>query len=294
MKADDGTYHPSMSVVGRPTASQPLRTSTPDELPSVPAIDVHTHLFPERLQRAIRGALRAEYGWECPTDPEPTVFAEIAHAHLTQRFVLLPYAHKPGMADALNAWIAETASRLEGAIPFACVHPEDDIRVTLEDAYARGAQGVKMHHQVQQVAPDDPRLEPLYVWLQERDLPLLAHAGRGPTDNGLVGPERVRVVLERHPDLRLCVPHLGMPDAEAFLALASDHPNLRLDVSGIGDQIPERRLLEPVIGQILYGTDAPNVPWGYGVTARAIRALGLSLEHERLVFRDNAQAWLAA
>lgn len=283
---------PHDELVGNPGATEPFRPSTDDELPQVPAIDVHTHLFPERLQAAVRRALADMYGWEFDIADQPQAFAAVAAAHRTEQFVILPYAHKPGIADSLNAWVAETGASLDGGIPFACVHPDDNIRQTLDAAAARGSRGVKLHHQVQEVAPDDTRLFPVYEWLIEHSLPLMAHAGRGPTDNGLVGPERVRPVLERYPDLRVCVPHLGMPDGDAFIALAREHPNLWLDVSGIGDQLPSAEALRPILVQTLYGTDAPNVPWGYGVAARTLRSLGFSPEEEARIFRTNAQSWL--
>jgi uncharacterized protein len=257
-----------------------------------PVIDVHCHLFPDRLQAAVRRALHDMYGWEFTIPSDPKAFADIARSHGTDRFVVLPYAHKPGMADDLNAWTVEICAELGMAIPFACVHPDDDVLSVLNAARARGSKGLKLHHQVQQVAPDDPRLEPVYTWLQEHDLPLMAHAGRGPTDNGLVGPARVRRVLERHPELRICVPHLGMPDASDFLALAAEFKNLRLDLSGIAGHIPPAYELRPILGQILYGTDAPNVPWGYGTAAAEIHALGLSDDEASLVFARNAQVWL--
>lgn len=260
-------------------------------LPPLPAVDVHTHVFPERLARAVRGALNRMYGWMFPIPDDPDVFAALLREHGTERFCILPYAHKPGMARALNEWTAQTAQRLEGAIPFACVHADDhDPRALLREAFALGCRGVKLHHQVQNVAPDDPRWDPVYELMQELDLPLVVHAGRGPTDNGLVGFERFRATMERHPRLRICVAHMGAPEEREFIALLHDYELLYLDTCGVRSfaQLP----VASVRDRILYGSDAPNIPTSLDATIRLVLDAPLDDDAKRAIFRDNALTFL--
>lgn len=258
----------------------------------VPAVDVHTHLFPARLGAAVRGALSRMYGWEFSLPAEPDALAAFLRDRGVERFCILPYAHKPGMARSLNEWIARTARALPGCIGFACVHQDDPDRVALlEEAFAMGLCGLKLHHQVQEVAPADERLFPIYELMLERDLPLLVHAGRGPTDNGLVGAARFRALMERYPDLRVCVAHMGWPEAGEFVGMLTDFPRLHLDTSGGSARI-QGLDLAPVAERILYGSDAPNIPFPYEVAIERITALGLEPHRERAVFRDNALRFL--
>jgi hypothetical protein len=66
-------------------------------------IDVHTHLHPEWLARAIRRwfAERSDWRLQYPTDPD-WVAAFLALANV-ERFVFCSYAHKGGLARELNA-----------------------------------------------------------------------------------------------------------------------------------------------------------------------------------------------
>lgn len=261
--------------------------------PPVAAVDVHTHLFPDRLMAAVRRSLGEMYGWSFGLPTEPQTFARFLRERGTERFCILPYAHKPGMARSLNAWIAETAAGLEGAIGFACLNQDDDDpEVILTEAFEAGLHGLKLHYQVQNVAPDDPRLHPVYEFMAERDLPLIVHAGRGPTDNGLVGVERFRTLMSRHPELRICVAHMGWPERKEFVALLAEHPKLYLDTSGMGNQSFEDLGFERVAGRILFGTDAPNIAFDYDLTITRVTELGLGAGAERKIFRDNAISFL--
>ncbi|NKB16145.1 MAG: hypothetical protein HC774_03395 [Sphingomonadales bacterium] len=42
-----------------------------------------------------------------------------------ERFVFFSYAHKPGLARELNAWLHETTRRLPAGLPLGTVHPGD-------------------------------------------------------------------------------------------------------------------------------------------------------------------------
>ena len=262
--------------------------------PPVLAVDIHTHLFPPRLMTAVRRALGDMYGWDFALPDDPETFAAFVREHGTERFCILPYAHKPGVAASLNAWVAETAASLDGAIGFACVN-QDDVEPgrMLAAAFDAGLRGVKLHYQVQNVVPADPRLDPVYEFLLERDAPLIVHAGKGPTDNGLVGVDRFAELMRRFPELRVCVAHLGWPERERFVALVSDYPNLYLDTSGMGNQSFSGLGLETVADRILFGTDAPNIAFDYGLTISRITDLGLGKPAERMIFRENAMRFLA-
>ncbi len=259
----------------------------------VPAIDVHTHLFPERLAAAVRRALTDMYGWSFDLPTDPSTFAAFVRERGTERFCILPYAHKPGMARSLNAWVAETAAALEGAIGFACVHPDDPDRLAIiDEAFGSGLHGIKLHYQVQGFAPDDLRMHSVYELMLERDRPLIVHAGKGPTDNGLVGVEEFRKLMARYPDLRICVAHLGWPERQEFVDLAGEFPRLYLDTSGSGFGNLRELRLDGVLDRIMWATDAPNIAYPYEDGIRRVLDLGLDAAGQRRVFRDNALAFL--
>ncbi len=83
----------------------------------------------------------------------------------------------------------------------------------VKDAVAAGADGVKLylgHGAATGKGPfhvmpiDDPRLEPFWAWAEEVQLPVLMHV------NLIKYWDETVSLLEKHPNLRLCLPHFGL------------------------------------------------------------------------------------
>lgn len=263
---------------------------TSNEIPVDGGIDAHVHLMPDRLMAAVREALNDAAGWEFdhPTDREAIEAA--LREYGIERYVALPYAHKPGIAADLNGWLLEEASASEMCLPFATVHPDDDVRAIVEAAFENGARGLKFQCPVQEVAPDDPRLDPAYELCAEYDRPVLHHAGNAPMfeDSPHVGVERFRRFRERFPAVRACCAHMGTFEHEAFLELARTDGNVYLDTSFAMATVVDRyvdfdpagiddAVFEDLAGRVMYGSDYPNVPHAY------------EREYEGLVDRDLSE-----
>jgi len=267
-------------------------------------IDVHTHLHPPALFGAIRRWFATNSEWEIAHQPtEPRDVAAVLEANGVERFVFCSYAHKPGMARALNAWLAQTSRDLGGyGLPLATVHPGDpgyldDLRVALDD----GCIGLKLHEDVQRLGADDPRLESVFALLAERGAFALVHVGpipwAFPTE---VGAARIARVLAKHPELRIVVAHYGVPDTDRFFALMDEHPGLFLDTtmvfadrSPMGTPAIDREQLEAHADRVLYGTDFPNVPYAYPTEREGLEALGLSHRACEAILHGNANALIA-
>jgi predicted TIM-barrel fold metal-dependent hydrolase len=162
----------------------------------------------------------------------------------------------------------------------ATVFPgEPDQVAILERAFDAGLKGVKLHSHVQCVAADDPVLDDVYKVCSQRGMPILFHTGREPNSHDLkINTEtvcdimRIRRVLERYPQLKLVVPHMGNNETREYIALLDDFPNLCLDTTlGVSNFFPSwlpggydtatlRTWLINYADRILYGTDWPNIP----------------------------------
>jgi hypothetical protein len=236
-------------------------------------IDAHVHLFPPRVFDAIwrwfdRHAWNIRYRLHADE-----VIAHLS-AHGIDRFVGLAYSHVPEMARELNRFMAElAAAHPRTLIPLGTVLPgEPDEAAIIDEALALGLRGFKLHCHVQKLAPDDARLDVVYRRAADAGVPVVIHAGRAPCLDGygvdtraLCSVDATRRMLERHPRLKLLVPHLGADEELAYLALLDDFPNLHLDTTmTLGDWFA--RPLAPEIltrhaDRILYGTDFPNLPY---------------------------------
>lgn len=267
----------------------------PSDLP--PIVDAHVHVFPERLFQAI-WAWFDNFGWPV----RYKLYADDVIKHLRSRgvahLVLLHYAHKPGIARAMNDFVADLVKRHDGVTGVATVHPgEPDAVELLEDAFAKGLQGVKLHCHVQAMPADDPRLWPVYELCSARELPVVIHAGREPRPppgslavdpHAICDAARVGRVLAAFPHLKMSVPHLGADELDAYAALLRKHENLWLDTTMMlagyfttGDLLPYVKVRPD---RVLFGTDFPNLPYAWDREARAVARSGLAdADVERLL-----------
>jgi uncharacterized protein len=248
------------------------RGRVPDGLP--PVVDAHVHLFPEAMFAALRKWFE-RWAWPVryPLDADGVV--EFLRDRGVSRIVALHYAHKAGMAEGLNEFMAGLAARHPEVQGTATVLPgEPDAVGILERAFAKGLRGVKLHCHVQCFAPDDEALHDVYACCVKNDAPLVMHAGREPKSPGyacdpyqLCGVERVERVLEDYPGLKLCVPHLGADEFEGYRGLLERFDNLWLDttmvMAGFFHAEDPVELLRVRPERLLYGTDFPNLPYAW-------------------------------
>jgi len=269
----------------------------PEGLP--PVVDAHVHLFPDPVFEAVWRWFD-QYGWPIRYKLHTPQVVAFLLSRGVSRVVALHYAHKPGMARFLNAYVAEVARAEPRVIGLATVLPgEEGAAEILAEAFAAGLQGVKLHCHVQCFAPDAPALHEVYAACARAGKPLVMHAGREPASpqykcdvHALCSAERVERVLNDHPTLKLCVPHLGADEFDGYERLLERHDNLWLDTTMVvANYFPmplPHRLLEVRPERILYGTDFPNIPYAWDRELKQLLALKLGDEVEAGILGANA------
>lgn len=272
------------------------------ELPPPPLsiIDAHVHLFPPRVFEAIWRWFR-QHAWPIRYPMYVDEILSFLKQNGVDRFFALHYSHTADMARPLNAFVTELAKNHPQIIPFGTVLPgEPDALQIVEESLDRfGHVGLKLHSHVQKFAPDDPKVFPIYEALLERGKLLVLHAGREPSSPAYnfdcrthCGIDRVRKVMDRYPELKLIVPHLGHDEWPDFAALTRDAPHLHLDTSmalaGFLDHTPSLKALEAVADRLLFGTDFPNLPYPWGHELKILLELGFAPETLAALTRGNA------
>jgi predicted TIM-barrel fold metal-dependent hydrolase len=263
-------------------------------------IDAHVHLFPERLAEAIRSWFD-RHAWHIQYADAALAAIARLRAGGVERAVSLPYAHKAGMARALNDFTRELSRRDPFVVPCCTIYPgEEGNEALLDEALGRdGHRGVKLHCHVQRIAPDDPLLAPVWRASARHRKPVVIHAGRSPAFPGygvdvraFSGAARVRRVLERYPEALVIVPHLGSEEYEAFEAMLPEFPNLYLDttmvLTGTFAPPPDLGMLRRWPDRILYGTDFPALPYAWDRELQLLRGLSLPPEDEARILGGNA------
>jgi uncharacterized protein len=163
------------------------------------------------------------------------------------------------------SYVAQAPDRMIG---FLSVDPtqsgwEDELR---EGHERYGMRGIKLLPMYANFYPHEERLDPLWRYATEYQLPVLLHTGttfvaKAPIDCTL--PRHLDVVARRFPDVKLILAHLGHPYEAETIVVIRKHPNLYADVSALTYRpwqlfhslmlVHEYNVWE----KILFGTDYP-------------------------------------
>lgn len=280
----------------------PVRTIWQDlGLPGL--IDVHTHFMPKPVLDKV---------WQYFASAGPLIGREWPIRYRTDEqdrvtrlrrfgvraFTSLVYPHKPDMAAWLNEWSAQFCMLTPDCLCTATFYPEPGVDRYVRTAVERRAKVFKSHIQVGAYDPNDPLLDQVWGLLQEARIPVLIHCGSGPAPGEFTGPEPIRALLRRYPDLILIIAHLGMPEYVEFLDICETHRNVHLDTTMaftgfVEEQMPfptdQLPRLAALGDRMLFGSDFPNIPYRYLDAMTALTRLdGISADWLRAVFYGNA------
>ncbi|HWE68944.1 MAG TPA: amidohydrolase family protein [Acidimicrobiales bacterium] len=192
------------------------------------------------------------------------------------------------VADAMvasNQWVAEVARSNPLVEVLVTVDPTVlepaalvDHLVALADA---GVRGIKLHPVSQGYLPDDSRLHPIYDVCSQAGLVVLSHSGPGHHGGASARPSEFATILEKWPDLRLVLAHLGGAAWRETELIAGSFPQVVFDLSEIIEWVgapnaptaPELVGLIRSIGadRVMLGSD---FPW-YDPTKTVDRVMSL-------------------
>ncbi|MEE8395285.1 MAG: amidohydrolase family protein [bacterium] len=261
-------------------------------------LDAHSHWFPENVERKIWSYFDRHY-WAVTYRAPPAERLERMRQNGVQRFAVLNYAHRPGMAAWLNDWTAEFSAGLAEAIPCGTFYPEPEaeryVRRAIEEY---GFRGFKLHLRVAEMDPTDPLLAPAFEQVAAAGLPVVLHCGSAPDAGRFTAPRYVNALLQLFPRLKVVVAHMGALEYGEYLGLAESHPNVYLDTTMIFVSQPALarypepllRRLEKIADKVLYGSDFPNIPYPLPQAVGGVLALPFSTAAKGRILAENAAA----
>ena len=187
-------------------------------------------LYNEQLGRVRAGEL-------APRADADTVFGEMQEVEKAIVFGLR-YGDSLGIESDDETTAAAVRKYPDKFVGFAYVDPRrpdcmDRLEHAVEDL---GLKGVKFGPIYNGVALADARLEPVYEYLQKRNLPLTMHMGttfarNAPIDLGRA--THVEPIALKYPDLTMVLAHMGHPWHEDAIVVARKQPNVLLEVSAL-------------------------------------------------------------
>lgn len=271
----------------------------------IPGIaDVHSHFMPAAVMNKVWQVFDnadTKYGMKWPIEyrVDEDARVELLRSWGVRAFTSLTYAHKPGMAAWLNEWTLDFARRVPECISSATFFPEEGVGEYVGAAIDGGARLFKVHLQVSGFDPRDLALRPVWGTLQDRAIPVVIHCASGPIPGRFTGPDPVRELLASFPRLNLIIAHLGAPEYGEFVAITDQHEQVRLDTTMVFTDFmqamapfpPELRpalLAAGLRGDVLFGSDFPNIPYSYEHALAALVRLDLGEEWLRDVVWNAA------
>ncbi len=261
--------------------------------------DFHTHIYPQHVAAKILPAAKRKLNVAVPGSGAPQDLLQMMDRGGIARSVLLPLAKGHEDVSSLNDWVLSVSEANPALTTFGAVHPfMSHLEAELDRLASQGVLGVKMMPLLQQVYPDDSRCTALYESLIERDMILIAHAGRDPLDRPEVfgTPERFALMVESFPEMKVILAHLGglrmWDDVRRHLLPAAR--NVYFDTAYVSFYMNSGSMQELIrdIGpeRVLFGSD---YPWeDPGRAAEIISKLDLSDRELNMIFRENAACLL--
>lgn len=270
------------------------------ELGTPGIVDVHVHFMPHSVMRKVWAyfdGVGPLTGQPWPIEYRWTEADRLDHLRGmgVRAFSSLVYAHKPDMSAWLNDWSLEFAVANPDVIATATMFPEPGVVGYVDQALRAGARLFKVHVQVGAFDPRDPLLDEAWGMLADAGVPVVVHAGSGPTPGTFTGPGPIGEVLERHPSLAMIAAHMGMPEYDEFLDFAGSYDNVMVDVTmcftdfaGSTELAPRLApRLDALRDKVLFGSDYPNIPYAYAHQIEALHRLELGDDWMRAVLWDN-------
>jgi predicted TIM-barrel fold metal-dependent hydrolase len=223
------------------------------------------------------------------THTAPNLVRDLGDTGIT-RGVLLPIDF-PRLSKNAETWL-ELAPRHPALMSLGSVHPWDpDVRGQLVRQRALGARGIKIHPNVQMIAPDHPRAMRLYPVCGELDLTVFFHAGPVGIDTAAA---RRRTEMRRYerpvaenPGTRFVLGHSGALQVDVGIELARRYPNVWLETSSQPLDGVRRVLDEAPRERIMHGSDWPFYHPAISV-AKVLIATEGAQELRRAVLWENA------
>ncbi len=250
-------------------------------------IDVHTHIWPEKLAERAVNHVGDYYSYEMHGNGTLVDLKQSAKEAGVDRFVIHSSALKASQVEDVNT---ASASYITDKIAgFGTLHPEyTDFEREIDRIISLGLRGIKLHPDFQFFNIDDLRMYPAYEILSEKKLPILFHMGDVNYDYS--SPKRLAKLIEDFPSLTVIAAHLGghmkWDEAKEYLV----GKNIYMDSSSVSRKLSPERIKHIIrahgADKILFGTDYPIAR--HKEALEHFFSLGLSDEENKMILFDNA------
>ena len=202
-------------------------------------VDCHVNVYDDDMILPLFGACASNAvpgGFKLKSDAD-TVHAAMKEVDKAIVFSLR-YKDSAGIDGNDEVTARAVAKYPDKFVGFACIDPRmpDCMDLLVHATRDLKLKGVKFGPIYNGVSLLDPRMDPIYAYLQKNNIPLTMHMGttfgrNAPIDEGR--PLNVDTVALRYPDLKMIMAHMGHPWYEECIVVARKQPNVYAEVSAL-------------------------------------------------------------
>ena len=248
-------------------------------------IDVHTHIFPEKIASKATASIGDFYALDMATVGLRNLLeAEMVNAGITVKSQVKP----------INDFLIETMKTSSDKFTaFGTIHIETDDPIEEVDRIRNnGITGIKFHNDFQHFAVDDPRIFPVYEKAQAERIPIMFHAGD--KRYNYTNPDKFVKISKLFPDLIVIASHFGAYSEWDKIDDEYLNTNLYFDTSSALFALPFDKAKEIIKrhgeDKFLFGSDFPM--WLASNELKNIEKLDLSEETLEKILFKNAEKLL--
>lgn len=176
-----------------------------------------------------------------------------------------------------NTWVFDSAAPYrDKVVPFIGIDPQrGDRAIGIMEKFVKqhDARGVKVYPATGWY-PNEERVRRFWERANDLGMIVVTHAGAawGPLDDRYTRPSFFDEVLQRYPDLKVIIAHLGGKYRQEMYELCSRHSNCYTDISALQGWLPSdpdtclsrlREVAEKVPDRASFGTDFPLFDLSY-------------------------------
>lgn len=206
--------------------------------------------------------------------------------------VLLPIDF-PWISDNAGTWLTAVADDPR-FICYGSVHPYAGGREQkLDRQVGLGATGVKVHPNIQIVAPEGKRSMDLYHLCDERKMVVFWHCGpvgiEPPHGKILTQVRRYEKPIRELPHCTFVLGHAGALQNDQALELARRYQNVYLEISGQSVERIRAMIENGPTDRIVFGTDWPWYHQGIGLAKVLLATEGKERIREQILYGNAAR-----
>lgn len=252
--------------------------------------DFHAHIYPTKIsQRAVK-SVSDFYNIEMDGDGTVDNLLSQGKDYDMVGYLVNSVAVDGAHVEIINNYIASECSKHSEFYGFGSMHAAYANKIDeLERMVSLGLRGVKIHPDTQQYNMDDRRMDEVYDYLSQKELPILIHCGD--YRYNFSHPKRLANILDKFPKLTVIAAHFGGWSMHDLALEYLKDRNCYLDTSSsfTTTGLVRAKELIRIYGaeRILFGTDFPM--WNLKDELENMEKMKLTNGEYELILHKNAE-----